>query len=328
MVDAVERLVNLAFYLAAAAEPVSAERIRVDVTGYPAEQDEDAFKRMFERDKELLREAGFTILTDAENEGYYRLDRAASFSEGIDLTPEQAAAVRVAGTAMLADPSFPFPDELRLALAKIASALDGGSATATARLADEDPQRQGAVVADLAAAAETCKRVTFGYTNSYGESAPHEVEPYGVFLHDGRWYLVGRDIAKDDVRTYTVARMAETTINAARPKSPDFARPEGFDVRSYLRLPFQYGPDSARFEAVLRFSADAAWRAGSLAAGQGSLAPDPDGDGSVFWTVEARSRERLLRFALENGPGMRVVEPADLTEQLTRGLEEVVRLHG
>lgn len=326
MVDAVERLVNLAFYLAAATEPVSAERIRVDVAGYPADATEEAFKRMFERDKELLRDAGFTILTDPENEGLYRLDRAASFAEGIDLTAEQAAAVRVAGVAMLADPSFPFAAELRLALAKIAAALEGADIAATARLVDEDPQAQGAVVAELAAAAEACKLVTFGYTNSYGESGPHEVEPYGVFLHDGRWYLVGRDTAKEQVRTYTVSRMTDATANAARPKSPDYARPDDFDVRSYLRLPFQYGPDSARFTAVLRFSADNAWRAEGLARLRGEL--EPAGDGGLLWRVEARDPARLLRFAIENGPGLTVVEPADLAERLSHDLEEVVRLHG
>ena len=35
MSDAVERLINLALYLADAREPVTAERIRADVFGYP-----------------------------------------------------------------------------------------------------------------------------------------------------------------------------------------------------------------------------------------------------------------------------------------------------
>ena len=209
---------NLALYLANATTPVSAEEIRTEVIGYSADQADDAFKRQFERDKDDLRASGFVILTDPENEGYYHLDRSATFARPLDLTPQEAAAVRAAASALVDDPSFPFTEDLRLAIAKISSAVESGDVPAAARLADEDPDQQGAVVAELVAAAGACKSVEFGYTNSHGISAPHEVEPYGLFLHDGRWYLVGRDIAKDEERTYTVARMSDIAVNRARPK--------------------------------------------------------------------------------------------------------------
>ena len=271
MSSAVERLVNLALYLANATTPVSAEEIRTEVIGYSADQADDAFKRQFERDKDDLRASGFVILTDPENEGYYRLDRSATFAGPLDLTPQEAAAVRAAASALVDDPSFPFTEDLRLALAKISSAVESGDVPAAARLADESPDQQGAVVAELVAAAGACKSVTFGYTNSHGISAPHEVEPYGLFLHDGRWYLVGRDTAKDEERTYTVARMSDIAVNHVRPKSPDFERPEGFDVARFVRLPFQYGAPDTEFTATIHFDAAAAWRAPSLSAGHGDL---------------------------------------------------------
>lgn len=323
MSDAVERLINLALYLADTREPVTAERIRADVAGYPAEQDQPAFLRMFERDKDQLRGAGFLI--ESDDSGSYVLDHAQTFAAPIDLTAEETAAVHAAGSAMLSDPSFPYPDELRLALAKIATGVDTAAVPAAARLADEDPARQGAVVAALSSAASRGKRARFQYTNSYALSAPHEVEPYGLFLHDGRWYLVGRDTARDAVRTYAVARIEELSVDSARPATPDFVRPDGFDVRGFVRLPFQYGPSDAAFEAELHFDAASAWRAESLAAGQGTL--EDASDGGRTWRVAARSRERLLRFVVEHGPGIRVVEPADLLGELRDGLEEVARAH-
>ena len=324
MSDAVERLVNLALYLADATEPVTAARIKSDVFGYPADQDETAFLRMFERDKKDLRAAGFTIEVVDES-GRYQLNRAATFASALDLSPEETAAVRAAGAAMLADPSFPYPEDLRLALTKISTGFDSDAIQAAARLADEEPARQGAVVAMLADASSRGKRATFGYTNSYGASAPHAVEPYGLFLHDGRWYLVGRDTARDEVRTYTVARIDDVSVDAARPNTPDFARPQDFDVRRFVRLPFQYGPAADEFEAVVSFSPSAAWRAEALCAGQGTI--EPDGSG-VVWHVTARSPRRLLRFALENGPGIRVTAPLALETDLHAGLTEVIRLHG
>ena len=323
MSDAVERLVNLALYLADAGDPVTAARIGSDVFGYPADQDEPAFLRMFERDKKDLRAAGFVIEL-VDELGRYQLDRAATFASGIELSPEEAAAVRVVGTAMLGDPSFPYPDDLRLALAKIATEIDSDTSSASARLADENPERQGIVVAELADSSARGKRATFDYTNSYGASAPHTVDPYGLFLHDGRWYLVGRDNARDEIRTYTVARIARVAVSAARPNTPDFTRPEDFDVRRFVRLPFQYGPEADEFEALLRFSPTAAWRAEALAAGQGSLEPD---GAEVVWRVMARSRTRLLRFVLENGPGIRVAGPESLAADLRAGLAQVIRAH-
>jgi proteasome accessory factor B len=322
--DAVERLVNLAFYLAEAREPVSAERVRVDVAGYPAEQDVEAFLRMFERDKDALRDAGLAIVSD---DGMtYRLDRTATFAASVELSAEEAAAVRAAGSALLGDPSFPFSADLRLALAKIASSLDSGQVASAARLADEDPARQGEAVAVVADAAERRKSVTFAYTNSRGVSAPHTIEPYGLFLHDGRWYVVGRDVAKGEARTYTVARMSDIEANAVRPKSPDFERPADFDVASFTRLAFQYGPPAEQFEASIRFDASSAWRAEQLVGGHGSVEPLPDG--GALWRIPARDRSRLARFVLENGPGLTLAGPTDAADRLRARLEEVVRLHG
>ena len=325
MCSAVERLVNLALYLAAASEPVSADDIRIEVQGYAPGQADETFKRQFERDKDTLRTAGFVILADAENEGYYRLDRSGTFAAPLELTAYEAAAVRATASALLDDASFPFSEDLRLAMAKISAAIDTGDVPAAARLADEDPGQQGSLVAQLAEAAGRRKSVDFGYTNSLGVEGPHTVEPYGLFLHDGRWYLVGRDTYKDETRTYTVARMASVEANPARPKSPDFERPAGFDVACFVRLPFQYGPAGSQFEAQIRIGASALWRVESLSAGHGVI--ETDGEGAL-WTVSAHSIPRLLQFVVDNGPGLHIAGPPAAVDAFRRGLEEVYLLHG
>jgi proteasome accessory factor B len=322
--DAVERLVNLALYLAEAREPVGVHRIRVDVAGYDPDQDEETFLRMFERDKDLLRVAGFVIIADED--GRYVVDRSATFAADVELDAIEAAAVRAAASAFLADPSFPFAADLRLALAKIASAIDSEPVASAARLVDEDPERQGVSVELLSDAATRRKRVTFAYTNSRGITAPREIEPYGLFLFGGRWYVVGRDVAKDEVRTYTVARATDINVNAKAPKAADFERPADFDVAAFSLLAFEYGPPEAEFSAVIGFAPSVAWRAQSVAGSHGRL--ERRDDGSAAWHVRARNRERLLRFVLENGPGLALEAPAQAAAALRAGLEEVARLHG
>lgn len=324
MTDATERLVNLALYLAAARGAVTRQRIRADVAGYPpaAQQDETAFARMLERDKKDLRAAGLVIESDAE--GNYRLDAAATFATGVTLAPEEAAAVRAVGVALLADPSFPFAEELRFALAKIATALETPDAPVRALTADEEPRRQGSAVAALSDAVATSKLASFEYTNSLGGTKPHDVEPFGLFARDGRWYLVGRDTLLDETRTYTVGRIHDLSVNAIKPETPDFVRPAEFDVANFIGLPFQYGRE--QLDATLAFEPGEAWRAAGAAAGKGELATGTDG--SVTWRVLARDRRRLLRWVVENGPGISVIEPSDLAEELASGLHAAAMANG
>lgn len=327
MADAVERLVNLAFFLAHARTPVSAEQIRANVAGYPGDQDYDAFIRMFERDKDALRSAGFAIEA-AENA--YRLDAAATFASQVELKAADAAALRAVGLALLDDPAFPFAQDLRLALAKLGTGeglatLENTGAPVVAHIADEDPELQGSLVSMLDEAVSAHKRVTFDYTNAAGEHKHHEVEPYGLFVRDGRWYLVGRDTRIDEQRVYALFRMANAVVNAAKPKTADFAVPDGFTVSSFIAQPFQYGRDEAA-PAIVRFSAEHAWRAEALTGGAGELVPNADG--SVDWHTTMRDPRRLLRWVVENGPGLTAIEPPELARMLEDSLAKVVALHG
>lgn len=320
MTEAVERLVNLALFLAAARGPVSAERIRAELAGYPDDQEYDAFIRMFERDKDQLRAMGLAI--EATADGEYRLDAERTFVTGLDLSAEEETVVRATAAVFADDPSFPFGTDLRFALAKVAGGPDPDVAAA-ARLADEEPETQGATVETLAGACTARKRVHFDYTNARGDSAPHEVEPYGLFLHAGRWYLVGRDTGRDEVRVYAVSRMAQVAPESARPRTPDFERPAGFDVAAYVGLPFQYGPGTL-FDAEVRFAPSVAWRAGALTGGAGELHADGDG---LVWRIAARDAERLARWVVANGPGISIDSPPDAAGLLVSGLAAVEARH-
>lgn len=324
MADALERLVNLALYLAAAHGPVTAEEVRTEVGGYPPDQDHDAFLRMFERDKEDLRAAGLAIeVVDSETAQAYRLDSRDTYAAEVELSEADVAVLRAVGAALTRDEGFPYADDLALALAKTMPGVEAAPRSA-ARIADEDPSAQGVHVAELTAAARARKRVRFGYTNALGEAREHEAEPYGLFLREGRWYLVARDVGVDDVRVYAVSRMDGVRAESKRPKTPDFERPAAFDVLSYVAQPFQYGPGEP-FEALVRFDPAHAWRAPALTAGAGSLSGNADG--SVDWTVDARDRRRLARWTVEHGPGIGLVAPPSAVEELRTGLAATVAAH-
>src|SRR6201999_3475785 len=77
---------------------LTAEQIRAAVSGYPPEQ--DAFKRMFERDKEELRDLGIPLETGKassfDDDLGYRISRQDYELPEIHLEPDEAAVLGLA----------------------------------------------------------------------------------------------------------------------------------------------------------------------------------------------------------------------------------------
>ncbi len=65
--DRLERLVNLVVALLDTRRPLTREELRERVGGYT--DDEDNFRRNFERDKDLLRQMGIPVVTEAARPG-------------------------------------------------------------------------------------------------------------------------------------------------------------------------------------------------------------------------------------------------------------------
>jgi len=325
MPDPEERLVNLALLLGATTEPLSAADCRAAGIGYPEGQDETAFLRMFERDKDVLRGCGLAIDVVKAGDGErYVLDRSATYAAELTLTPEESAAVRTAAAALAGDPSFPFAEDLTAALAKLGWAADAAERPAYSDAVDERPDTQVRAARLLASAATARKTATFAYTNARGQHKQHAVDPYGLFFREGRWYLVARDRDLDEVRVYALHRMTSCAVNQSAPKTPDFTVPEGFTLDAYTRLPFQYGAQP--FDARVHFAPEEAWRATRLAAATGVLTSLPDG--SAQWRVSASDPAVLASWCVEHGPGIVPLAPASAAEAFRAGLEEVLQHHG
>ena len=105
----VERLMNLVIALLSTHGYITAERIRRSVAGYTDSPSDEAFSRMFERDKNELRDLGIPLETGRVSsfdptEGY-RINRDAYALPDIELTADEAGAVAVA-TQLWSRPSW------------------------------------------------------------------------------------------------------------------------------------------------------------------------------------------------------------------------------
>ncbi|MBF8187763.1 YafY family transcriptional regulator [Nonomuraea sp. K274] len=149
--------------------------------------------------------------------------------------------------------------------------------------------------------------------------APQEVErrldPYGLVLKAGRWYLVAR--AGEDVRTYRVSQILEL-----HPLPETFARPEGFCLTAYWREYLAEFEARLRWgEATVRLSPRGLERLadlmtpGTVAAARQSAQP-PDEEGWTRVTVPIESIEHALGEFLRLGVDAEVLDPAELRDRL------------
>ena len=67
--DKTERLLNLVFAMMSTRRAISRSDIRENVAGYEDARSDDAFERMFERDKDELRSMGLPIETVSDSLG-------------------------------------------------------------------------------------------------------------------------------------------------------------------------------------------------------------------------------------------------------------------
>jgi proteasome accessory factor B len=228
-----ERLVNLVIALLSTRQFVTAAKIRATVPGYDAddrsEKADEAFKRMFERDKAELREMGVPLETGRtsafDTEDGYRIARADYELPEIHLTGEEAAAVGLAlrlwESAQLAGPAHS-------ALVKLKAAGVDVDSSRTIPLRPRLDAGEPAFEPCYAAARDR-RQLEFGYQRP-DEDVParRRVQPWGVVAWHGRWYLVGHDLDRDAPRVFRLSRV----VGAPKATGPAgaFEPPLGLDL--------------------------------------------------------------------------------------------------
>ncbi|HWI71855.1 MAG TPA: YafY family protein [Baekduia sp.] len=98
----------------------------------------------------------------------------------------------------------------------------------------------GETLLALADAARRHRRVAATYTPASGAARTRELDPFGVVVHGGRWYVSARDARSGETRTFRADRFAGVVLGEPVPPPPD-----GFDAvaavaRSLARVPYAH----------------------------------------------------------------------------------------
>jgi predicted DNA-binding transcriptional regulator YafY len=148
------------------------------------------------------------------------------------------------------------------------------------------------------------------------------LEPLGVVLKAGVWYLVAR--SEDQFRTYRVSRIARAVALDER-----FERPSDFDLASYwAESSAAYEREAPRMDLVVRVAPD---RLGMLRSfvGERVLSEaehlgEPDADGWIRMKLRVEWPDEAPRTLLGMAADLEVIEPAGVRERLAGLAREVV----
>ena len=230
---------NLVIALLSTRTFITAERIRETVYGYADSASDEAFSRMFERDKNELRDLGIPLETGRVSqfdptEGY-RINRDAYALPAVELTADEAAAVAVA-TQLWESPELITATQgallkLRAAGVDVDAADSGIAITSTAAL----PGLRGSedVLGILLSAIDSGQAVRFPHRPSRSDPyTTRTVEPWGVVTDRGRWYLVGHDRDRDATRTFRLSRIGADVTPIGPPGA--VKRPDGVNLREIV----------------------------------------------------------------------------------------------
>lgn len=294
----IERLLNLLAFLLTAGRPVSAEEIRQTVAGYDRSSDQ-AFRRMFERDKDLLRRLGIPL----------RLETAGGWAlePGYVVPPDEYR---------LPDPGLTDEEQAALWLAAQVVRVGGGPVGASAMLklggarlttavepVAADLGADAEVLGDLFAATIERRVVEFDY-----RGRRRRVHPHGLGHRRGHWYLVATE--HGEPRTYRVDRATEVEVG----DTPDaFSPSPEVSVRRALRpQPWEAGREPTVMARV-QFDPEVAWWAARRLSGAAGPVAE---DGTLQVELAVTNPDGFIGWLLAFGAHARLLEPPELVERL------------
>ncbi|NEB06353.1 WYL domain-containing protein [Streptomyces sp. SID13726] len=308
---------------------------RPSMTAAELARELEVSERTVTRDAQALSEAGVPVYADRGRAGGYRLiggyrtrltGLARSEAEALFLSGVPGA-LREMGLEDAASAA-----RLKVSAALLPSLRDA-SHTAAQRFHLDAPNwfsepRSPELLPAVAEAVWDDRRVTARYRGREGE-VERELEPYGLVLKAGVWYLCARVCGGDSLRVYRIDRF--TAVTAAEER---FERDEGFDLPGFWAAQAErFARSILRAEAVVRLSPDGVRRLPYTVDRQAARealerAGAPDVEGRVTVTLAVESEEVAHGQLSALGPDVEVLAPESLRTRFARDAMRLAALYG
>jgi proteasome accessory factor B len=301
-----ERLINLTLALLSSKRYLTKSEIFNNVAGYSGST--ETMERMFERDKDELRNLGIRIEVRAldplfEDDQGYLIDSDTFQINPNDFSQEEIFLLTMAanlwhGSALQKDS--------KAALLKIQS-LDGLVATNTVAspvIEDNEDSKKLLLIFD---AVERFITLEFEYKGTI-----RQVKPYGIYTRRGFWYLAAQE--NDLVKSFKVVRIGQTI--RATSKAQGFAKPSEFKLSAFLED--INSPTTSKAEVRIRKNQ-------ALALRKRHKVEEVDSEWDKLF-IDYIFEEDLIESLLWYGSNLVVISPTSIRNQIinrARGLMNV-----
>ncbi len=308
----IERLINLTIALLATKRYLTKNQIFASVEGY--EGSAEAKERMFERDKDDLRNLGVAIELGSfdplfEDEAGYRI---APEGYALDLGAITGTEIALLSLAAEAWKGAALDQSAQSALTKLRSMgvdsdLDALPALAPRLMATH------AGFQVITTAISKRERISFSYLSESLKSELRTIEPYAIATKASHWYVAGRDISKSAMRTFRLDRI-DSEVTTSKNGS-GYEIPPDFDLLASLAL-----EQSAHIARVdIRKGKAHLMRNASL-----SIEDKGEWDQITINYLDSRS---LIDLLLWHGDDVLLIAPESLRMELIDRVQEIIDLH-
>lgn len=315
-----ERILSLIVALMGSAHGLTKEQVLTSVSGYREAREEgrsqDALERMFERDKENLRELGVPIHTigdpadpDDLRAARYRIPKTEyDLPDDLTFTPAEVAVLHLAGTVWSGQSQSA---DAQAALRKIRALgldVDEPIIGVAPRITPRDPAFGALYSANAKGAV-----VEFTYVKPGDDvPRPRRVAPLAIVEFEGRWHVFGVDLALQKERTFLMSRIVGAVEITREEFDPGLR--DGAGARALAGLESLARENVAVLE--VKDGSEAALRLRRRGSVEGTTVRVPFVDVHVL-------ADEIASY----GPEVRVVSPEILRSHVIARLERVIAAH-
>jgi predicted DNA-binding transcriptional regulator YafY len=202
--------------------------------------------RTLRRDVQKLRSLGYPVHATPGVAGGYRLGAGAALpplllddDEAIAVAlslrtsaPHDVTGIGEAAVRALAKLEQVLPSRLRERAAAISHAL--------VPLTGPAPVLDASALTTMARGCRSCEQLAFGYRDRDGAVTTRRVEPHRLVQAGYRWYLVARDLDRDDWRTFRADRIETPRLTGVRFVLADPPDAAAFVARAITTAPYRH----------------------------------------------------------------------------------------
>jgi proteasome accessory factor B len=308
-----ERLVNLTIALLATSRWLTKSEIYRTIDGYSG--DLDAKERMFERDKEELRNLGIEIEVGSfdplfEDEVGYRIRPEKYKIQISNLSELQFSLISLATQMWRGAVLSSQANSALLKLKSLGIESDAEGLSLNPQRLDVSDEN----LVHIIDAISSKKVISFGYFNRDSVTQDRAIEPLGVGTKNGFWYVAGRDLDKKEIRLFRLDRFSSAVKDQGRAGA--FDSPSDFAMSDLLQ-------SQARNNVCrIKVRTD---KAHALRKFSSIISSDDDWD---LLELSYATQGQLVRDLLWHRDDVAIMGPDELVVNLRSALERIEALHG